>query len=222
MAQVIIFGLSDSSSLAHVYLKHDSKHDVIAFTVSKEYMPDNKLFEGCPVVPFEDIESVYSPQSLLYKMFVPLFYSDMNKFRERIYNEVKSKGYSFISYISSKATVCPETEIGENCFILENNTIQPFVSIGNNCVLWSGNHIGHHGKIKDHNYFTSHVVMSGRCVIESYCFLGVNSAIRDGVTIAEGCLVAMGASVTKNTKPWGTYMGTPAKRMSEIHKSKTI
>ncbi len=64
-----------------------------------------------------------------------------------------------ISYVSSKATVFPGAPIGDNCFILEDNTIQPFTSIGNNVVLWSGNHIGHHSVIKDHVSFTSHVVL---------------------------------------------------------------
>ena len=71
----------------------------------------------------------------------------------------KKKGYDFYSYVSPKATVLTN-KIGENCFILEDNTIQPFVEIGNNCVLWSGNHIGHHGKIDDHVFITSHCVVS--------------------------------------------------------------
>ena len=71
---------------------------------------------------------------------------NLNRIREKIYNEGKKKGYDFYSYVSPKATVLTN-KIGENCFILEDNTIQPFVEIGNNCVLWSGNHIGHHSKI---------------------------------------------------------------------------
>jgi sugar O-acyltransferase (sialic acid O-acetyltransferase NeuD family) len=135
----------------------------------------------------------------------------MNKNRERIYLEAKAKGYEFISYVSSKATTFGN-EIGENCFILEDNTIQPFTTIGNNVVLWSGNHIGHHGQIKDHVFFTSHVVMSGHCVIEPYCFFGVNSTIRDYLTIAEGTLVGMASAITKSTEAWGVYVGNPAEK----------
>ena len=46
---------------------------------------------------------------------------------EAIYREGKERGYSFISYVSSRATRFAGTPIGENCFILEDNTIQPFV-----------------------------------------------------------------------------------------------
>jgi acetyltransferase-like isoleucine patch superfamily enzyme len=54
--------------------------------------------------------------------------------------------------------------------------------------------------------------MSGHCHIKSYCFFGVNATIRDGLTIAEGTLVAMDASIVKNTEPYGVYKGSPAKK----------
>jgi len=212
MAKVVIFGILDTAELAHYYLQNDSEHEVVAFTVSREYLQDT-TFKGLPVVPFEDILELYPPDE--FHLFAPMTAQKMNTLRERIYNEGKAKGYQFISYISSKATVCGN-EIGENCFILEDNTIQPFTTIGNNVILWSGNHIGHHGVIKDHVFFTSHVVMSGHCVIESNCFFGVNATIRDYSTIGKGTLLAMGACLTKQeTDEWGVYVGSPAKKIND-------
>lgn len=212
MAKVVVFGVLDTSELAHFYLRYDSEHEVVAFTVNEEFLKENK-FKGLPVVAFEEVEQFFSPDDYLF--FAPMTGRGMNKNREKIYLEAKAKGYRFISYISSKATVFPETEIGENCFILEDNTLQPFTRIGNNVVMWSGNHIGHHGTIHDHVFFTSHVVMSGHCEIGSYSFFGVNSTIRDFIKIAKGTLVAMSASITKNTEPWGVYIGNPAKKIAK-------
>ncbi|WP_417371364.1 acetyltransferase [Gelidibacter japonicus] len=210
MAKVIIFGLLDTAELAHYYLENDSEHEVVAFTVSKEYIKD-KEFKGLPVIAFEELNQLYPPSE--YQLFAPMTAKNMNKLREQIYNQGKKKGYRFITYVSSKATVC-DNEIGENCFILEDNTIQPFTKIGNNVVLWSGNHIGHHGIIKDHVFFTSHVVLSGHCIVESHCFFGVNATIRDYTHLAKGSLIAMGASLTKKeTEEWGVYVGNPAKKL---------
>jgi sugar O-acyltransferase (sialic acid O-acetyltransferase NeuD family) len=210
MAKIVIFGLHDFASLAHFYLRHDSEHEVVAFAVTQEYSPEDKTFEGLPVVPFEEVEQIYPPSTFAF--FVPMSHRKMNTLRKSIYEQVKAKGYAIISYVSSKATIFPGTSVGENCFILEDNTIQPFTKIGNNVVLWSGNHIGHHSVIKDHVLFTSHVVLSGHCVVESFCFLGVNAAVKDGVHLAEGTLVAMSASVTADTEPWGIYQGVPAQK----------
>jgi len=209
MAKVIIFGVLDTAELAHFYLTNDSEHEVVAFSLTRDYIEEN-TFKGLPVVPFEGVQEQYPPGE--YKFFVPMTGRNMNKNREKIYNQAKGKGYELISYISSKATVFPGAKIGDNCFILEDNTIQPFTKIGNNVILWSGNHIGHQSEIKDHVFFTSHVVLSGHCVVEPYCFLGVNATIRDYTHLAEGTLVAMAANVLKNTEPYGVYVGNPAKK----------
>lgn len=213
---MIIFGVQDFAQLANFYLQHDSEHEVVAFSVSREYLPDNKSFEGLPVVAFEKVEESYPPSD--FKFFAPMSPRRMNRLREHIYRQIKEKGYELISYISSKATVFRGTSIGDNCFILEDNTIQPFASVGNNVILWSGNHIGHHSIIKDHVSFTSHVVLSGHCVVEPFSFFGVNSTIRDGVHIAEGSLIGMAASVTSDTEPWGVYKGNPAKKGETLSK----
>lgn len=208
MAKVIIFGLNDFAELAHFYLQNDSEHEVVAFCVNKNFLPENKTFKGLPIFEFENLEENYSPKE--FKFFSPMAPSDMNITRKNVYDLAKKKGFEFITYISSKATILTD-KIGENCFILEDNTIQPFVEIGNNVILWSGNHIGHHSKIEDHVMFTSHVVLSGHCTVEKYAVLGVNSTIRDGITISEGTFVGMGATITKNTESWMTYVGSPAK-----------
>jgi sugar O-acyltransferase (sialic acid O-acetyltransferase NeuD family) len=210
MAKVIIFGVQDFAQLAKFYLQHDSEHEVVAFSVDEQFMPQGKAFEGLPVVAFENVETTYPPAE--YKFFAPMSPSCMNRLRESVYQKIKEKGYDFVSYVSSKATVFPGAQIGDNCFILEDNTIQPFTSIGNNVVLWSGNHIGHHSVIKDHVSFTSHVVLSGHCTVEPFAFFGVNATIRDGIHIAEGSFIAMAAAVVLNTEPWGVYKGNPAKK----------
>jgi len=210
MSKIIIFGIQDFASLAHFYLRHDSRHEVVAFSVTKEYLPPERVYEGLPVVPFEDVSTIYQPDDVSF--FAPMSHRRMNRLRQSIYDDIKAKGYDLISYVSSKATVFPDTRIGDNCFILEDNTIQPFTSIGNNVVMWSGNHIGHHSTIKDHVLFTSHVVLSGHCVVEPFSFFGVNSTIRDGIHIAEGSLIAMSASIVRDTEAWGVYKGNPAKK----------
>jgi sugar O-acyltransferase (sialic acid O-acetyltransferase NeuD family) len=210
VSKVVIFGIKDFSELAHYYLEHDSTHEVVAFSVNRSYLPEEAVFRGLPVVPFEEVQDLHPPGE--YMFFAPMSPKNMNRDREQIYNAVKGKGYDCISYVSSRATLF-DNEIGENCFILENNTIQPFTKIGNNVVLWSGNHIGHHSVIHSHVTFTSHVVMSGHCDIGSYSFFGVNSTLRDGLRIAEGTFVAMAAAVVQDTEAWGVYKGNPAVKL---------
>ena len=111
---------------------------------------------------------------------------------------------------SSRATTFPGFECGENCFILEDNTIQPFVTIGDNVIMWSGNHIGHHSAIGDHVMVTSHVVISGGCSIEPHCFFGVNATIRDETVIGRETLVGAGVTILADTEPYSVYKAEKA------------
>ena len=125
---LIIFGTAEMASLAKFYFTHDSDHKVIAFTADDEYVVEDK-FEGLPVIPFGEIKKRYGPDQFM--MHVALSYMKLNQLRAAKYEQAKAAGYRLVSYISSKATTWPDLNIGDNCFILEDQTIQPTVTLGN-------------------------------------------------------------------------------------------
>lgn len=206
--KVVLFGESQLASLAHFYLKHDSPHEVVAFTVDADYRKSD-TYEGLPLVDFETITEQYPPAG--HAMFLPVSFKRMSHLRRSKLEAAKEKGYDIISYVSSKATTWPDLDVGENCFIFEDNTIQPFVRIGDNCVLWSGNHIGHHTTIGNHVFVTSQVVISGACTIHDHAFFGVNATVRDETIIGEATLVGMGALITRDTEPYSIHLGAKGK-----------
>ncbi len=208
MAKIIIFGIGEIAEVAYFYLTNDSKHDVVAFTVDKEYIKENR-FHNLPVIAYEQLQEIYPPNK--YKMFIPISYKKVNKLRSQKFNDVKTKGYECISYISSKS-IYYNTPVGENCFILENNIIQPFTKIGDNCILWSGNHIGHHTVIEDHCFLSSHVVVSGNVKIGEYSFLGVNSTISDNISIGKSNVIGANAVIFSDTEDNSVYSSSETKK----------
>lgn len=203
MASLVIFGAGDIARLAHFYFTRDSEHEVVAFTVDREYKTADSL-AGLPVLDFETACERFSPADV--QMFVALSYARMNQLRADKYRRVKALGYTLASYVSSRCTWLAETPAGENCFILEDNTVQPFSRIGDNVTLWSGNHIGHDSVIEDHCFISSHVVVSGNVRVGAYSFIGVNATIRNSIVIAPHTLVGAGAVIMKNTVAKGVYM----------------
>lgn len=206
--KLIIFGTGDIARLAHFYFTHDSEHEVVAFTVDEEYAT-SPLFLDLPLIPFSKIQEQFPPSN--YVMFVALSYAQVNRLRAEKYTEAKEKGYRLVSYISSKTT-CWTDKIGDNCFILEDNTLQPFVRIGNNVTLWSGNHIGHDATIEDHCFLASHIVVSGHVTISPYCFIGVNATLRNSIRIAQDCVIGAGAVILKDTEEKGVYVAKAAEK----------
>ncbi len=211
---LVIFGTTDSAKIAHYYFSNDSELNVVAFTVDSRFK-NKEVFCGLPVVPFESVVTEFPPSENL--MFVAMGYTNMNRNRAEKFIESRRKGYSLATYVSSRCSFLSEREPGENCFILEDNTIQPFVEIGENVVLWSGNHIGHDVKIGSHSFITSHVVISGNTTIRDYCFLGVNSTIRDSIELGKSTLVGAGASIMSSTEDdsvWLTPKSVEIKKKS--------
>ncbi|MGQ4876437.1 MAG: acetyltransferase [Promethearchaeia archaeon] len=206
--EIVLIGDSALAEIAYEYFTYDSPFKVVAFSVEKDFITKEKLF-NLPIIPLEELENNYPPQK--YKVFIAISYLKRNAVRIRLYNELKKRGYSFVSYISSKAFVWRNVEIGENCFIFEDNTIQPFVKIGNNVILWSGNHIGHHSIIKDHCFISSHVVISGYCEIGENCFFGVNSTIGNNIKIADNTVIGAGALILRDTEKNSLYKGIKSK-----------
>lgn len=209
ISSVTIFGASEIAEIAHFYLLHDSPYRPVAFTVDAAYL-NADTFCGLPVVPFEEMQQRFPPPD--HSMLVALSYAKVNALRAVKCAQAKAKGYSLVSYVSSKACVWPGLQVGENCFILEDNTIQPFVAIGNNVTLWSGNHIGHHARIRDNCFIASHAVISGGVTVGENCFIGVNATIRDHVTIGKNCVIGAGALILDHAEENGVYMGAATQR----------
>jgi sugar O-acyltransferase (sialic acid O-acetyltransferase NeuD family) len=212
MAQIVLVGAGDIARLAHFYFTKDSGHDVVAFAVDAEYRQADS-FMGLPLLDLDQVVTRYPPSD--FKMFVAISYVDMNRVRAAKYAQAKALGYELVSYVSSRCTYLAPDPPGDNCFILEDNTIQPFVRIGNNVTMWSGNHIGHDSVIGDHCFISSHVVVSGHVRIEQGCFLGVNATLRNAITIAEFTLIGAGAVIMKDTKPRSVHVGIRAERLTK-------
>ena len=212
MADIVVFGAGDIAKLARFYFDTDSPHRVIAFTVDAAYL-NGEAFDGLPLVPFEQVDAIYPPSRC--QLFVAVSYTGMNQVRAQKYAEARARGYTLPSYVSSRCTNLAAKPVGDNCFILEDNTIQPFVRVGSNVTLWSGNHIGHDSVIDDHVFISSHVVVSGHVRVGAYSFLGVNATLRNGITIAPRTLVGAGAVIMADTVEGSVHVARPAQKLDK-------
>lgn len=212
MSRVVIVGAGKIADEAYFYLTNDSEHEIVAFTVDRDFVGDGEKL-SLPVVPFDEVEALYPPGE--HKMFVATGYQDLNRLRARKCEEAKSKGYELVSYISSRAANVGNVEFGDNCFILEFVSLQPLCSIGNNVFLWPGVTVGHHATVRDHCYIVAGAVVAGNTVIEPRCFLGVQASVGHEITIGEGSFLGAGAVVTKDAEPGSVYVGadTPKFRL---------
>lgn len=165
---------------------------------------------GVPVVPFDELGERFPPDRAA--LLVALGGREINGLRMNRYLEAKRRGYGFVSYVSSRALVWPDLDIGENCMVFDGVAINPFASVGNNCILRTGAMVSHHAIVGDHCYLAAHAVVAGAARVGERCFVGLNSTVRDRLAIAPRCFIAAGAVVTADTSENGVYVGVPARR----------
>jgi sugar O-acyltransferase (sialic acid O-acetyltransferase NeuD family) len=202
MSEVVIFGLSEFAEVAQVYLREDSPHDVVGYTVDEQFIEDD-TFSGLPVTAFERLAEKHPPERT--KLFVATGYGGVNQRRRDIVDRCKEAGYELIGFVHPRARVPADFVPGENTFIFEDNVIQPFVRIGDNVILWSGNHIGHHSVIEDNCFIASHVVISGGVTIGEFTFIGVNATFRDHIKVGARNVIGAGALIMKDTEEGSVY-----------------
>lgn len=205
--KLLIIGDGEFAEIAYEYFTHDSDREVVAFSVERAYHKKESLYD-LPVVALEDLEQHYPAAD--HDVFVAVTYTQLNRVRTRLLQNVRERGYSAISYVSSRAFVWRNAQIGSNCFIFEGNVIQHQARLGDNVILWSGNHIGHRAVIGDNSFLSSHVVVSGYAEIGQSCFAGVNCTIGDFVKIGSDVVLGAGAVILKNVTDRQVMRGNPA------------
>jgi sugar O-acyltransferase (sialic acid O-acetyltransferase NeuD family) len=204
--KLVLVGDRVFAEIAYEYFTHDSEYEVVAFSVERDYMRGDR-FMDLPMVPFESLADSYDPAD--HSVHVAITYLQFNRVRARLAEAARGEGFALASYVSSRAFVWRNVELGEHCFVFEDNTIQPFVRIGTNVVLWSGNHIGHHSRIGDNCFISSHVVVSGGVEVGDNSFLGVNSTLVNDISVGSDCWIGPSVTLTRNVEPGSFY--TPAK-----------
>jgi sugar O-acyltransferase (sialic acid O-acetyltransferase NeuD family) len=167
---------------------------------------DRPAFKDLPLVPLSCLVDEYPPED--FEAHVALSYKKMNRTRDEKYHALKRMGYRMVNYICTKSVTWPDLQVGDNCFILENQTIQPTVKIGSDVIIWSGNHLGHRGVIGDHTYISSHVCIAGFVTVGTHCFIGINATIRDFVKIGNRVFIGMGASVVGDVPDDAVVVGS--------------
>ncbi len=209
---LVIVGDGEFGEIAYEYFLQDSPFEVIAFSVEREFRKRDQLF-GLPVIDFEALEEEIDPSA--HGVFVAVTFTQLNRVRTRLLAEAKRKGFTPVSYVSSRAFVWRTVDIGENCFLFEHTVVQHRASVGDNVVLWSGASVLHRATVGANTFVSANAVIAGFGAVGTGCFLGTNCSVRDYTTVADDCIIGSGAVVIEDTEPGKVYVGNPARPLAK-------
>ncbi|MGO3184197.1 MAG: acetyltransferase [Aequorivita sp.] len=201
MEKVVIYGTGRHAELTAFYMTQSGLHEVVAFTVKKEFLQQSTLGE-LPVVAYEDLIDQYPPDK--FKMFIAIGPQYVNRIREELFIDTKKKGYSFVNCICSPPHELSNYSVGENVFIGPSTLISAFVTIGDNVIIIDS-HIGHHCSIMSHS-FISGSILGGNIEVGKNVFIGLGSTIGPNIKLGEHTVVGMGCLIVKDTAACSVYM----------------
>ena len=204
--KIVIYGAGKHAEMVHYLFTHDSPHEVVAFCVDQAYLPaTGGQFLDLPVVAFEDLASCYPASAYLLHIAV-----GQPRARRQVYMQTKAAGYSFASYISSRAIVWPDLVVGEHVFIDPIANIHPCVTIGDNTMLL-GVILGHHSVIGS-NVLISACIIGGNARIGDDTFVGMGAVINENVCVGRNNIIGAGALIGKHTDDNAVYTGEYSKK----------
>ena len=133
------------------------------------------------------------------KVYIPIGYRNLNKDREKVYNELLSKGWVIKSFYHPSSRFEGKHDVGN--IVFSDCRLQVGSTIGKGNLFYDGVHLGHHSTVGDFNYFTTGSVCCGGVTIKNNCFIGACATICPDVTINDRCIVGAGAVISKDLPP---------------------
>jgi sugar O-acyltransferase (sialic acid O-acetyltransferase NeuD family) len=147
---------------------------------------DHKELIGKKVLGYEVIASDDELPRLFNeytKAFITVGQVYSNAIRVKIFNHLKSIGYSLPSIISPYAYVSSYTNIGEGSIIMHHAVVNVNVKIGVNCIINSKALLEHDAIIEEHCHISTGTIINGGVCVKKNSFVGSNSTTREYITI---------------------------------------
>lgn len=137
-----------------------------------------------------------------------------NEIRKKLYQKLTADDIEQMVLIHPFAHVSSSAIIGKSTLINPNASINSLVEIGNCCIVNTGAILEHESRIGDFSHIAPGAVLTGNVNIGQRCFIGANAVIKQGLSIADDVIIGAGAVVVKDITKKGTWVGNPAKLLS--------
>ena len=157
-----------------------------------------------PIIDYEDCQDSLSS---------PLFLGVGDNFlRSSLLIKLRNLGAEkFPNLISPSASISHHSSIGHGNFIGNNVSIGPDVDIQNFSILNTKVSIDHENHISDFVSLSPGTTTGGNVGIGRMTFIGMNSTIRQGLTLGENCLVGAQTYVNRSAPDNAVLWGNPAR-----------
>lgn len=177
-------------------------YEYIANDINTKILPDltikgvldDKIPEKSLAVPYLGTVDAY--QSVENDIFV-IAIGNVGH-REAVYNKLKDKCASFLTYIHPTSLVSPTARLGEGVIVCPMAIINAAAVVGVNVSINVNVSIGHEAFVGSHSVLSPYGALNGAASIGRKVFLGTRSTVFPGVSVGDECIIDSHSAVRKN------------------------
>ena len=196
MKDVLLFGISELSERIAYYIdcgESFKPFSVKGFVIDDDYYSTDN-FSGKKVYRYSEAKEKFLQTA---SIIICIGYKKMNENRKQIFYRLRDDGWNIENFISSQATIHTDKIGTGNIFLCK--TYIDFKSIVGDGNIFDSAHLGHHSCVGNFNFFSYSTVIGGKVKIGDCCFFGMNSTIRNNLTLLDKTLIGAGCYVSRDT-----------------------
>ena len=115
--------------------------------------------------------------------------------RIKLHALLDAQGCRLPVIVSPRAHVSAHAQVGAGTIVMHGAIVNAGARIGRNCIINSQALVEHDAVIGDHCHIATAAVINGDVSIGAGSFIGSNACVRQGIRVAEHCVVGMGQLV---------------------------
>lgn len=138
-----------------------------------------------------------------------------NKTRMRIYENLINKKAKLPTLIHPTAIIDESVKIGKGTVVMANTVINSSTNIGNACIINTASTIDHDCNIKNYIHISPGSHIAGTVEIGEKTWIGIGSIVSNNLLIANNSIVGAGSVIIKDLLHEGTYIGSPARKVTK-------
>lgn len=213
MENIILFGAGGHAHSVVDSIEHTQKYNIIGFLDTKEMQ--GKSYRGYPVLDTDDAMEKYYDNGVR-NAFITIGYMGRTSIRNKLYEKIKTIGYSIPNIIDHTAIVAENVILNDGIFVGKGVVINAGSKIEEMCIINTRAIVEHDCRIGAFSHIAVGSVLCGGVSVGTQTFIGANATVIQNVEIGNNVIVGAGAIIHKNIKDNRIRYGTIEKQNTEV------
>lgn len=121
---------------------------------------------------------------------------------------------NIVGFVAVTSLLQMNSELSITSQVFERVYVGPLAKVSDHVILNTSSIVEHQAQIEEHSFIGPGAAILGSARIGSHSFIGANATVLPGIQICSGVTVGAGSCVTRDISHQGTYVGSPARRVT--------